>query len=60
MKLRVASLLNKKIGSGSEENEEKDNEVSICNEPEFDEIDNQNKSQVKSEAFFDKSSLENY
>ena len=39
MKKSAASILNKRIDSGSEANEEFDNEVFICNEPDFEEIE---------------------
>jgi len=39
MKKSAASLINKKIDSGSEVNDDFDNEVFICNEPDFEEIE---------------------
>ena len=40
MKKSAASLLNKRIDTESEVNEDFDNEVFICNEPDFEEIEN--------------------
>ena len=55
MKKSAASLINKKIDSGSEVNDDFDNEVFICNEPDFEEIE---KTQVKSEKVIDNFSLQ--
>ena len=54
MKKSAASLLTKKIDSGSDQNDDFDNEVFICNEPDFEEIEN---TQVKSETVIDNFSL---
>lgn len=40
MKKSSASLFSKRIDSGSEVNDDFDNEVFICNEPDFEEIEN--------------------
>ena len=55
MKKSAASLLTKKIDSGSDQNDDFDNEVFICNEPDFEEIEN---SQVKSETVIDSYGLQ--